>query len=194
MGDTLPFTDQSEEMMSWKHSFYVVMKPGKTQMRTLIRTSTHTLRVSPSTLLFSPSPSLQPEPTELSNKTDVTNAHSVLCAITGRCWGCRWPPGGSTRAGRLSAGCCWSLSDALWWKESSSSRRRRFRRHAASGWTRSSLPGPAGAAGSSPWNGNHVVNLDYLIYTWNKKYIHKILNQAVQELHIINVNAHVAPF
>lgn len=78
--------------------------------------------------------------------------------ITGRYWGGQWQPGGSNQAGCHPAGCRWSPSDGLWWTGSFWIPRHRL--HASPAWTRSSPPGPAGAAESSPWDTNTGIILD----------------------------------
>lgn len=75
--------------------------------------------------------------------------------ITGRCWGCRWQPGGSTLGSRPPAGSGWSLSDLPWRKGSFWG----CRLHASQGWTRSSQPDPPGAVGSSPWDSDMRVQI-----------------------------------
>lgn len=68
---------------------------------------------------------------------------SVPSAITGRWWGFPSRPGGSTPAG------CWSPSGGYWWRVFFCSCPSRDR--AVLNLIQSSRPGPAGAAGSSPW-------------------------------------------
>lgn len=80
--------------------------------------------------------------------------------ITGRYWGGQWQPGGSNQAGCHPAGCRWSPSDGLWWTGSFWIPRHRL--HASPAWTRSSPPGPAGAAESSPWDTNTGIILDHV--------------------------------
>lgn len=112
-----------------------------------------------------------PEWTELSKETQQCWSRQVrpllLCryctesssVITGGYWGCQWRPGGSTLVGCPPAGCCLSPSDGLWWTGSFWSLLSRH--HASPNWTQSSLPGPAGAAGSSPWDSDVRIILDY---------------------------------
>lgn len=80
--------------------------------------------------------------------------------ITGRYWG-QWWPLGSTLVGCPSAGCCWSPSGGVWWKGCFCFQSSCVQLHASPDWTRSSLPGPAGAAGSSHWDSNVRIILDY---------------------------------
>lgn len=85
------------------------------------------------------------------------------CVITGRCWGGRLQPGGSTRArraGRRPAGCY----RPPWWTGSFWSPCSRL--HASPAWTRSSRPGPVGAAGSSPWGSDVRIVFGLWMQMW----------------------------
>lgn len=95
-----------------------------------------------------------------SNQAVLIQTGTSSSVITSRCWGFQWRPGGSTLEAPHSAGCCWSPSDGLWWTGSSSSRSPRSQ-HASPGWARSSLLSPAGVAGSSLWDRNTRIMLDY---------------------------------
>lgn len=88
-----------------------------------------------------------------SASTSSSPATENSSIITGRYCGQRRPDGSSL--GSLPADCCWAPSDRLWRTRCFCFRSSCGQLHASPDWIQSSLPGPAGGAGSSHCGNNN---------------------------------------